>query len=321
VTRGLLPTEEGGPARRPPAPGPRELIDGLAAELEAGGIHGARHEAERILAHVLGISRTDLALRSAPSISPEDAGRIADLSRRRLAGVPLQHIEGTVAFRDLILVCDGRALVPRPETEQLVQKVVDWVRDSGAIGGVRRVVRREAKDAATLDVALDIGTGSGAIALSLLHEGIVGRAVAVDVSKNALEQAAENAARLGLTERIELRETEGSPWDAIGSDETFDVIVSNPPYVADAVVQTLPTEVRDHDPYLALAGGADGLDLVREVVAGAPRHLGPGGGLFLEVGADQGERVRSLLAADTSWARVEVMPDLAGRERFVVALS
>ena len=196
---------------------PRELIDGLAAELEAGGIHGARHEAERILAYVLDVSRTDLVLRSDLSISPEDAGRIADLSRRRLAGVPLQHLEGTVAFRDLVLVCDGRALVPRPETEQLVQKVVDWSRNSGAVDGVRRVFRREAERAATLDVALDIGTGSGAIALSLLHEGVVSRAVAVDVSSNALEQAAQNAARLGLKERIEFRETEGSPWDAIGS--------------------------------------------------------------------------------------------------------
>ena len=296
-------------------------MDGLAAELEAGGIHGARHEAERILAHVLGVSRTDLVLRSNLAISPEDAGRIADLSVKRLSGVPLQHLEGTVAFRDLVLACDGRALIPRPETEQLVQKIVDWALGKGATGGVRRVVRREAGRAAALEVVLDIGTGSGAIALSLLNEGVVSRAVAVDVSRSALEQAAENASRLGLTERIEFRETEGSPWDAIGSDEAFDVIVSNPPYVEDAVVDTLPTEVRDHDPREALAGGVDGLDLVREIAAGAPRHLGVAGGLFLEVGADQGERVRDLLAAGASWKRVEVMSDLAGRERFVVALA
>jgi len=321
VTRTLLPKEDGGPARRPPAPSRRELLDGLAAELETGGIDGPRHEAERILAHVLGVSRTDLVLRADLSISPEDAGRIADLSRQRLSGVPLQHIEGTVAFRDLVLVCDGRALVPRPETEQLVQKVVDWARDSRAVDGVRRVVRREPGRGARRGVALDIGTGSGAIALSLLQEGVVSRAVAVDVSRSALEQAAENAARLDLDARIEFRETERSPWDAIGRDESFDVIVSNPPYIADGVVDTLAPEVRDHDPREALAGGVDGLDLIREIVAGAHRHLRPAGGLFLEVGAEQGERVRSLLSEDPAWVRVQVMPDLAGRERFVVALS
>jgi release factor glutamine methyltransferase len=183
------------------------------------------------------------------------------------------------------------------------------------------VVRRETGRAPTLDVALDIGTGSGAIALSLLHEGVVSRAVAVDVSASALQQATENAVRLDLEERIEFRRTGGSPWDAVGPDETFDVIVSNPPYVADAVVDSLATEVRDHDPREALAGGIDGLDLIREIVGGARQHLRPAGGLFLEVGAEQGERVRSLLVGGESWTQVELRPDLAGHERFVIALA
>ena len=312
---------DAGPIRRLPGPSRSEVIEGLAAELETGGIEGARHEAERLVAHVLGVSRTDLLLNADLVVQPEEAGRIATIAHRRLSGVPLQHIEGTVAFRDLVLVCDGRALVPRPETEQLVQLVVDWARGAEASGGVRRVVRPEETTRPRLDVALDIGTGSGAIALSLLQEDIVGRAVAVDVSARALDQAAENASSLGLEERMGLRQTGASPWDVIEPGETFDVIVSNPPYIEDSAVSTLPTEVRDHDPLEALAGGVDGLDVVRRIVESASAHLRPGGGLFLEVGADQGHGVRRLLEQDSSWKTVRVAPDLAGRERFVVALA
>ena len=315
-----VPYDEG-PIRRLPGPSRREVIDGLTAELDAGGVEGARYEAERVVAHVLGLSRTDLLLNANLVVVPEEAGRIASISRRRLSGVPLQHIEGTVAFRDLVLVCDGRALVPRPETEQLVQAVLDWARGTAASGGVRRVVRRDDPSQPRLEVALDIGTGSGAIALSLLQEDIVSRAVALDVSQPALDQAAQNASTLGLDERIEFRKIGTSPWEAIGPDETFDLIVSNPPYVEDSVIATLPTEVRDHDPREALAGGVDGLDVVRQIVAGAPAHIRAGGGLFLEVGADQGENVRRLLEQGPSWKTVCVTPDLAGRERFIVALT
>ena len=312
----------GEPTRRLPAPSRREVIDGLTAELEAGGIPGARYEAERMLMHVLGVSRSDLLLHPETSVGPEEAGRIAAVSGRRLSGVPLQHIEGTVAFRDLVLLCDGRALVPRPETEQLVQRVVEWASRSRSTDGVRRVGRpARATAPALLSAALDIGTGSGAIALSLLQERVVSRAVAVDVSRSALEQARQNATRAGLVERVDFREVAASPWEAVGSDETFDIIVSNPPYIMDEEIETLPTEVRDNDPRVALAGGADGLDIVREVAAGAPPHIRSGGGLFLEVGAGQGELVQELLEDSGSWNTVHVLRDLSGRGRFVTAFS
>lgn len=312
--------EDGGPTRRLPGPSRREVVEGLAAELDAGGVPGARNEAERLVAHVLGLTRTDLLLHSDLVVGPEEAGRMATLSRRRLSGIPLQHIEGTVAFRDLVLVCDGRALVPRPETEELVQQVVDWVGGVVSSGGVRRVNRPDTSAEPPLRVALDIGTGSGAIALSLLQEGLVRRAVAIDVSQTALDQAAENAARLGLSERIEFRKTESSPWDTVAPEEVFDVIVSNPPYIEDAAIASLSTEVRDHDPRPALAGGLDGLDVIREIASGAPSHVRSGGGLFMELGSDQGERVRQLLEGDGSWNHVRIEPDLAGRSRFVIAL-
>ncbi len=311
----------GEPTRRLSAPSRRDVIEGLTTELEAGGIQGARHEAERLLCRVLEVSRTDLLLGADSPVGPEEAGRIAAISRRRLSGVPLQHIEGTVAFRDLELLCDGRALVPRPETEQLVQRVVDWAFSAESTDGVRRVRRAAATVVPALEAALDIGTGSGAIALSLLHEGVVNRAVAVDISSGALGQARQNAVRAGLEKRVDFREVAVSPWDAVSPEETFDVIVSNPPYIADAEVETLSPEVRNHDPRVALAGGVDGLDLVREIAGRALHHLRPGGGLFLEVGVEQGERARGLLEDAGTWRTVQVLQDLAGRGRFVIALG
>ncbi len=309
------------PVRKLPAPTRREVIDGLAEELGAGGIAGARHEAERILCHVLGISRTELLLSVAGPIEPADAGKVAQIVRRRLAGVPLQHIEGTVAFRDLVLVSDGRALVPRPETEQLVQLVVDWAVHYGDAPGVRRVRRSTGQRIPLRDSALDIGTGSGAISLSLVLEGIVRLAVGVDVSNLALEQAAENRARADLDDSVELRCVEGSPWDGVGPSETFDIIVCNPPYVTEAEMDELPREVREHDPHVALLGGVDGLDMVREIARKATEHLNPGGGLFLEIGERQGRDVLGILADKGPWKVLRLAQDLAGRDRFVIALT
>lgn len=309
------------PVRKPPAPTRREVIDGLAEELGAGGLADAQHEAERILCHVLGISRTELHLRVAGPVEPADAGKVAEIVRRRLAGVPLQHIEGTVAFRDLVLVSDERALIPRPETEQLVQLVVDWAVHGGDAPGVRRVRRPTGQRIPLRGSALDIGTGSGAIALSLVLEGIVRLAVGVDVSELALEQAVENRARADLVDTVVFRRVEASPWDGVEPSETFDIIVCNPPYVTEAEMDELPREVREHDPHVALLGGVDGLDLVREIARKAAEHLNPGGGLFLEIGERQGPDVLGILADEGQWKILRLAQDLAGRDRFVVALT
>lgn len=319
---------EAAPASRPPAPTRREVVEGLAAELEAGGVPAARVEAERLLAHVLELERSDLSLHPDVAIEPAAAGLLAASVKSRLSGVPLQHIEGTVAFRDLVLVCDRRALIPRPETEELVQCVVDWAHrrsDSTRRAGSHdhsgvRPVRRPAVDVEPpLGLALDIGTGSGAIALSLVHENVAGRVVAVDVSASALQQARENASRVGLAGRVEFRETAGSPWDAVREEENFDLVVSNPPYVADHEIAGLPSEVRDHDPREALAGGSDGLAVTREIISGAWRHVRSGGALFLEVGEGQAEAVEAGLSRTGRWSSVRRSRDLADRERFVIA--
>lgn len=319
-----------GGRRRPDAPTRREAVDGLARELsaaaETAGIESPRLEAERLVAHALGIDRAELARTGTESLEPAEARRLARAAGRRLAGEPLQHIEGTVQFRELVFAADPRALIPRPETEELVDRIAAWARarsgsrDERAGQGVVSVRRRAGDSLPPLASALDIGTGSGAIALSLVHEGIVERAVGVDVDGAALEQAAANRALAGLDEsRVELRLAEPPAWSVVGADERFDVVVSNPPYVRDEDVKALPVHVREHEPRRALAGGADGLDVIREIASAAADHLAAAGALFLEIGADQGAAVRSLLEDSAGWAEVIVERDLTGRDRFVRA--
>ncbi|MFQ5689232.1 MAG: peptide chain release factor N(5)-glutamine methyltransferase [Gemmatimonadota bacterium] len=303
------PDEPGGrggesPPRRPAAPSRREVVRGLTAELRAAGMESPDLEAKRLVAWALGIELSDLAVTGGEMLGPEEAGRLARAVGRRLSREPLQHIEGTAAFRDLTLVSDARALIPRPETEELIDRIAAWV-------GQR----------APLPAALDIGTGSGAIALALLTEGLAETVVGLDPSESALRQARQNRGRAGVPAwRFELRHIEGPVWDAVEANERFDLIVSNPPYVARDALAALAPEVRDHEPRLALEGGADGLDVLREIVGGAGSRVLPGGALFLEIGADQGERVRDLLKARREWGSVRVQRDLAGRDRFVRAL-
>lgn len=316
-------------ARRPGGPSRRQALEGIARELATAGIESSRIEAERLLSLALGISRADLQLSLESELSAEDARTLAEAVRRRLAGEPLQHIEGNVEFRDLVLAADRRAFVPRPETEQLLDRVLEWARERQRTVGSRaearpagaegvRVVTRPASRA-YVEAALDIGTGSGAIALTLADEHVAARVVALDRSRQALEQARENRRRVGQTEAsVEFRLVEGTLWEAVGEGERFDLIVSNPPYVSSAEMERLPPEVRQ-DPPEALVAGEDGLDVIREILAGARDHLKPGGALFLEIGEGQGEQVRELLAESGDWAGTAIRKDLAGKVRFAFA--
>lgn len=336
------------PARKPHQPTRREALEGITRELEVVPVESARVEAERLLALAVGVERPELLLALDLPLESDEALRLARSTRRRVAGEPLQHIEATVQFRDLVLLADARALVPRPETEQLVDRIAIWARgraagDGAADGpgdregqdrGSARPVGRPksvgdptgasageegAGGEAILSSALDIGTGSAAIALSLVREGIVRRVVGLDSSAAALEQAAENRTRCGLTEKeVEFRAVDRSLWDAVAATERFDVIVSNPPYVTAAEMAELSAEVL-RDPPEALLGGEDGLDVIREIVRGAWYRLAPGGALFLEIGERQGASVKKLLEGAHPWLRVAVEPDLAGKDRFAFA--
>lgn len=315
----------GRPETSPPGPTRREALRGVAGELERAGVEAGlddpRLEAERLLCHVLGLDRTDLARSGDERLTAEQAGRIARVTRRRMGGEPLQHIEGTVAFRELVLLADSRALIPRPETEQLVDRVRRWAEERARLRGEVRTAGGERDRPPPLGTALDVGTGSGAIALSLVHEGVVERVVALDVSEQALMQAAANRAAADVSEeQVELRLASRPLWSSVGRDERFDLIVSNPPYVREAEIEGLPAEIRGHEPRLALSGGEDGLEVIREIASGARAYLSPAGALFLEIGADQGEAVVAILEAAGPWSEVEVQGDLAGRDRFVRAI-
>ncbi len=179
------------------------------------------------------------------------------------------------------------------------------------------MVLEHAQDQGRDLVALDMGTGSGAIALSLLDEGPFERLVAVDVSSEAVSLARANAERCGLIDRVDLRV--GDLWRALSPDERFDVIVSNPPYVSTREMAEVQPEVGDWEPVAALEAGAEGLDLIGALVAGAAPHLVAGGLLCLEVGADQGPRVAELIERTVGLLDVRIRRDLAGRDRYVSA--
>jgi release factor glutamine methyltransferase len=226
---------------------------------------------------------------------------------RRLAGEPVARILGEKEFYGLSFQLNEATLVPRPETELLVDLALDCLRGRG--------------DASVLD----LGTGTGCIPIAILANAPQVRAVAIDLSVRALEAAWENANRLGVGERLEL--VEGSwfaPLPPCGegreSGETgrFDLIVSNPPYIESATIPTLAPDVRNHDPRLALDGGPDGLAPYRVIATGAAAHLTPGGVLMVEIGASQGRAVVALFAA-AGFVDIAIHKDLAGLDRVVIA--
>lgn len=279
---------------------PLELTRLAADHLRERGIENARLEAELLLAAVLGVKRLDLYLQFERPLTEQEVAAYRAVVRRRAKREPYQYIVGEAHFRELVLAVDERVLIPRPETEQLVGEVLAWAVGRGA--GL---------------TALDVGTGSGAIALSLLREGPFVRVVATDSSADALAVVRENAGRLGLEAGLELRH--GAGWAAVGAQERFDVVVSNPPYVPEGDFATLQPEVRDWEPRAALLAGPRGVEVLEELVAEAAAHLVGGGLLALEVGLGQAREVATRLAETGEFAPARIVEDHAGRERHVLA--
>jgi release factor glutamine methyltransferase len=262
----------------------------------AASVLGVRLDAELLLAHVLDVSRANVIARDDRVLTPEEQGDFEQLLARRLAGEPLAYLTGTREFWSLELEVTRDVLVPRPETELLVEWTLSSPPRTRGSG---------------LSV-LDIGTGSGAIALAVAKELPQARVVASDVSAAALAVARRNAASIGVAN---LQFVESNLFEGLGprfrGDDGYDVIVSNPPYVAEGDPHL--AELR-FEPALALTSGADGLDALRAIVAGAPGHLRAGGWLLVEHGATQGPAVRALFAR-AGFAAVETRRDLAGFER------
>jgi release factor glutamine methyltransferase len=288
-------------------PGPRggerswtvmEMLRWTTEYLTGKGFHNARLNGELLLSGVLGVKRLDLYLQFDRPLSEEEIAAFKARLLRRARREPLQYIEGEAHFRRLTLRVDSRVLIPRPETEQLVQHVLEWA--SGREG---------------LTV-LDVGTGSGAIALSLATEGSFARVTATDLEAGPLEVAAANLAACAPGAPVDLLRGDGY---APVAQQRFNVIVSNPPYIADSEREALDAEVRDWEPAAALFAGADGLGVIRPLVAEAPGHLLPGGLLALEIGAGQGPATAALIRETGAFAEPRVLPDFAGRDRVVVA--
>jgi release factor glutamine methyltransferase len=269
-----------------------------ARRLEAAGIEPAETllEAEVLLRHVLGLNRAQLLARRADRLPAQAAAQLTPLLDRRLAREPLAYITGRREFFGLEFTVDRRVLIPRPETEGLVERVIGLAHGAPAI--------------------VDVGTGSGCIAVGLAVHLPSARLTAVDVSAEALALARLNAARHGVAERISF--VQGDLLSALG--DRFDIIVSNPPYILSAEIATLQPEITRYEPHTALDGGGDGLDVIRCLLRQARVRLKPGGALVLEIGAGQGQAVAALARAALPGARVTVEHDLAGLERYVIAL-
>jgi len=253
-------------------------------------------EAEILVSAITGIPRSRLFLSMDGDVGDASA-RLLPLIARRGGGEPLQYVLGAWDFfgREFLLSPD--TLIPRPETEGLAERAVAALRRSPA----------------ARPIALDVGTGSGAIAVTLAAEVSAARVVATDISPGALRKARENAARHGVADRVLPVCTD--LLSALKCGVCFAVVVSNPPYVAEGEWPLLPPEVRDHEPPGALLAGRDGLSVLRPLVAGAAGLLSPGGELWCEIGASQGEAASALPCG--SLRPLGIFPDLAGRDRYI----
>lgn len=274
-----------------------EIIKKTTDFLAAKGVDSARLNAELLIGHALGLKRMSLYIQFERPLAEPELEKIRPLVRRRALREPLQYILGETEFFGLKLKVDRRALIPRPETELLVENVTAaWLTPPASI--------------------LDLGTGSGAIALVLAQKYAEARTLAIDVSEEALALARENAQALGLEGRVAFRR---SHWFTdLSADERFDLIVANPPYLsAEETVSTAP-EVRGFEPPGALTAGEGGIADLREIIVGAAKFLNAGGMLALETGIAQ-HAVLLKLVTGAGFSRAESRPDLTGRDRFVLA--
>jgi len=260
------------------------------------GFDSAALDAKLLTGYGLGLDSLAMATRENETVGAAAALRVAELLQRRMTGESVARIMGEREFYGLAFALNAATLEPRPETELLVDLALAHLAEGARL--------------------LDLGTGTGCIGISILANMASASAVATDLSEAALAAAAKNGARHGVTSRLQLRR--GNWFEALAGDERFDLIVSNPPYIATGVLDTLSREVRAFDPALALDGGPDGLAPYRIIAVEAGRRLLPKGRLLVEIGYDQGAAVADLLTA-AGFADVAVHKDLNGLDRVVSA--
>ncbi len=271
----------------------------LTLQFRSAGIDSAELDARLLTGHTLGLDLTGLITAAQRQLTQGEFARLEDLARRRLAGEPVARIVGEKEFWGLPLQLAPATLVPRPDTETVVELALELLRAGGELDRQLRIA--------------DLGTGTGAILLALLSELPAATGTGTDISEAALQTAAANAARAGLSDRATFIACDY----ASGLSGRFDLIVSNPPYIRSADVGDLAAEVRNHDPLAALDGGADGLDAYRALVPQAARLLMPGAALVVEAGAGQSGQIEALMVAAGLTPAPSPKADLAGIPRAV----
>lgn len=268
----------------------RECYEKGCLALQTAGIEEATLDARLLLEAVCGTNRNDLLVHGEQLVTPEAEEKYLGWIGQRAEHIPLQQLTGEQDFMGLTFAVNEHVLIPRQDTEVLVEETAKFLKDGMSF--------------------LDLCTGSGCILLSLLHLRAGAEGTGADLSPEALKVAAQNRERLGVKAEL----IESDLFDKI--EGAFDVIVSNPPYIKREEIETLMDEVRLHEPYMALDGHEDGLYFYRKIAEEAPKHLRAGGGLFLEIGWDQGESVSELLR-EQGFSDVKVVKDLAGLDRVV----
>lgn len=273
----------------------RDVLEWTSSHFGDKGIDTPRLDAEVLLAHALGTDRVYLYMNLDRPLSPEERKRFREYVIRRGSGEPVALITGVKEFWSIPFTVVPGVLIPRPDTEILVQAVLDEVREIVA------------------PCILEIGTGSGAIAVSVATEIPTARILATDTDSTALQVAERNAQAAGVSESVEFAVSD--LFEKVDPDRKFHVICSNPPYIPSGEIGRLQREIRDHEPIQALDGGPDGLEIIRRIAVRAKGHLKPGGALILEFGDGQEQAVKAILSTEGGFDEVRSFQDLAGKPR------
>jgi release factor glutamine methyltransferase len=299
-----------------------EVIQKSAEFLAKKGVESPRLQAELLLAHVLKMPRMKLYLHFDRIVSAMELEALRALVKRRGQREPLQHIVGSTSFCGLEIAVNRHALVPRPETEILAE--LGWLFLSSHEAGAGKLQPSASPSGGMCtedmkrhtSIALDFGTGSGCIAIALAAKCPTARIVALEVSVEALAVAQQNAARNGVAQRIQF--VQGESFAALPSDDRFDLIISNPPYIPASEIASLQPEVRDYDPSAALDGGQDGLGFYRMFASSAAKWLRPDGKMMLEFGDGQADAVRRIFETQL-WIVEAIKQDYSQRPRILIA--
>ena len=283
-----------------------EILTDAAVQLRAGGIMDPKRDAELLLLHVLDENRMYLFMHKNDKVEEETAARYKEIIDKRASGIPAQYIIGTQEFMGLEFEVNENVLIPRQDTETLVELAIETAKEMSPDLSI-----------------LDMCCGSGAIAVSMAYFFPQAKVTACDLSDGALEMTGRNAERNGVADRVMVQKSDMFAVEIDGVmaplQGRYDMILSNPPYIESEVIGTLQTEVKDHEPMMALDGGADGLDFYRVLAEEAPGRLKENGVLIMEIGHDQGQSVLQLLEKTGRFTDIQVIKDLPGLDRVVFA--